>query len=88
MKRNGSTERTGRDKDAFYVADNSTEMFVPTFGASRSVVIIVNAIRRLPFRSCNARALVPLAAAELQPASGNPGDPALVTSVLLSHFRN
>lgn len=51
-KRNGSTERTGRDKDAFYVAENSTEMSFA--GAPRSVVIIVNAIPRLPFRSCNA----------------------------------
>lgn len=55
VKRNGSTERTGRDKDAFYVAENPTEMSFA--GAVRSVVIIVvNAIPRLPFRGCNARA--------------------------------
>lgn len=53
-KRYGSTERTGRDKNAFYVAKNSTEMSFA--GAPRSVVIIVNAIPRLPFRSCNLRA--------------------------------
>lgn len=53
-KRNGSTRRTGRDKNGFYVAENPTEMSFA--GAPRSVVIIVNAIPRLPFRSCNVRA--------------------------------